>query len=345
MNEVARPIEVITQEINFYKVQAGVAIIEIGKRLCEAKQCLPHGAWGEWLQNEVEFSERTAQNFMKIAREIQNPQLVADMGNSTTKALLLLSVPAEDRQDFVAESHIIDGEAKTVAEMTIKEMEDLTKQLAEERAEKEKLQAQLDLFQDEAQKEKDEAVDKVMFEAEQEMDRVKTRLTEQKDIAEGLHKEALDKIRNLERELDEMKMAQDQVSIPDETELERVRAEAEAKTRVEMEAKLEKEKANAKKYRKKAAEATKAIEAHELAQKEAEEAALQAKEELAKAKAAQMPSTSTTEVFKVRFETVLGEVNKMMDCIQQAEEAGRADEANDLRMKLKKLSEMIMSKL
>ena len=85
MNEITRPIEVITQEINFYKLQAGNAIIEIGKRLHEAKLTLPHGAWGAWLQNEVEFSERTAQNFMRIAKEYRNPQLIADMGNSARR--------------------------------------------------------------------------------------------------------------------------------------------------------------------------------------------------------------------------------------------------------------------
>ena len=110
MNEITRPIEVITQEINFYKLQAGNAIIEIGKRLHEAKLTLPHGAWGAWLQNEVEFSERTAQNFMRIAKEYRNPQLIADMGNSATKALLLLSLPAEEREEFVGEAHEIDGE-------------------------------------------------------------------------------------------------------------------------------------------------------------------------------------------------------------------------------------------
>ena len=104
MNEITRPIEVITQEINFYKLQAGNAIIEIGKRLHEAKLTLPHGAWGAWLQNEVEFSERTAQNFMRIAKEYRNPQLIADMGNSATKALLLLSLPAEEREEFVGEA-------------------------------------------------------------------------------------------------------------------------------------------------------------------------------------------------------------------------------------------------
>ena len=103
----------------------------------EAKLTLPHGAWGAWLQNEVEFSERTAQNFMRIAKEYRNPQLIADMGNSATKALLLLSLPAEEREEFVGEAHEIDGEEKTVAAMTTKEMERLLKELEAERAEKE----------------------------------------------------------------------------------------------------------------------------------------------------------------------------------------------------------------
>lgn len=171
MNEITRPIEVITQEINFYKLQAGNAIIEIGKRLHEAKLTLPHGAWGAWLQNEVEFSERTAQNFMRIAKEYRNPQLIADMGNSATKALLLLSLPAEEREEFVGEAHEIDGEEKTVADMTTKEMERLLKELEAERAEKEKLQSQLDLFRTE----KDNAVDAAYKETEDKLEALLSR--------------------------------------------------------------------------------------------------------------------------------------------------------------------------
>ena len=343
MNEMTRPIAVITEEIRFYSQQAGMSIIEIGKRLHEAKICLPHGEWGNWLKNEVKFSERTAQNFMRIAREYQNPQMIADMGNSATKALLLLSLPAEDREGFVAETHIIDGEAKTVAEMTTKEMEELTKQLAAERAEKEKLQSQLALFEDTAQKEKDAAIDVLMKEAEDKIEDLVSR----KEAAEQAKKAAEDRISVLEAELDEAKMQAEQTVLLDETELEKARSEAETRVMNDMSAKLDKAKADAEKYRREAAEATKAIEAHEQAQKEAEEAALQAKAELAKAKAeaAKEPSASTTEIFKVRLETVLVEVNKMMDCIQQAEDAGRTDEAAGLRGKLKQLCNMVLQNL
>ena len=340
MNELTnhRPIEVITGEIKFYSQQAGMSIIEIGKRLHEAKLCLPHGEWGNWLKNEVNFSERAAQNFMRIAREYQNPQMIADMGNSTTKALLLLSLPAVEREDFVAETHIIDGEAKTVAEMTTKEMEELTKQLAAERAEKEKLQSQLALFEDTAQKEKDAAIDVLMKETEDKIEDLVSR----KEAAEQAQKAAENRISILEAELDEAKMQAEQTVLVDETELEKVRAEAEAKARTEMESRLEKEKANAEKYRREAAEAEKAIEAHEQAQKEAEEAAVAAREELAKVKA-EKTAAPTTEVFKVRLETVIGEVNKMVDCMMDARNEGRTEEAEELRAKMKKLGGFILS--
>ena len=207
MNEITRPIEVITQEINFYKLQAGNAIIEIGKRLHEAKLTLPHGAWGAWLQNEVEFSERTAQNFMRIAKEYRNPQLIADMGNSATKALLLLSLPADEREEFVGEAHEIDGEEKTVADMTTKEMERLLKELEAERAEKEKLQSQLDLFQTE----KDNAVDAAYKETEDKLEA----LLSQKEAAETAQKEAEEKIAAMETEMDELRMQAEQTALPD----------------------------------------------------------------------------------------------------------------------------------
>ena len=64
-----RDIGIITTEILRLKQDAGNAILSIGQRLIEAKAMLPHGEWLPWLTEQVEFSERTARNFMRLARE------------------------------------------------------------------------------------------------------------------------------------------------------------------------------------------------------------------------------------------------------------------------------------
>lgn len=107
-----RPIETITAEILVYKNQAGAALLEIGRRLIEAKDQLEHGAWSAWLKDRVSFSERSAQNFMRLAREYQNPQTFADLGAS--KALALLDIPAEDREAF---AEAVDAEHCSVREL------------------------------------------------------------------------------------------------------------------------------------------------------------------------------------------------------------------------------------
>lgn len=130
---VAGEVERLTAEIQVYKQQAGACIVEIGRRLIRAKELLPHGAWAGWLEEKVEFSERSAQNFMRVAKEYaSNPQPVADLG--LAKALLLLQVPEEERETFLEQPHeTADGE-KTVAEMSKRELEKVIRERDEARA-------------------------------------------------------------------------------------------------------------------------------------------------------------------------------------------------------------------
>lgn len=127
-----RDIEVITEEINFYKRQAGSAILEIGKRLVEAKEQLSHGEWLPWLEKKVAFSERSAQQYMRLWKEYGKSALSADL--SVSKALVLLALPESEREDFAAEKHTVNGEEKTVSGMTVKELE---KAIAERNAARE----------------------------------------------------------------------------------------------------------------------------------------------------------------------------------------------------------------
>lgn len=116
-----RDIEVITAEILSLKQTAGESILGIGQRLIEAKEMLPHGAWLPWLEDRVEFSERVAQKYMRLAREWTNPNALSDLG--ATKALMLLALPEAERDEFIAEYHVVNGEEKTAADMTSRELE------------------------------------------------------------------------------------------------------------------------------------------------------------------------------------------------------------------------------
>ena len=134
-----RDIEDITAEILEAKRAGGEAILTIGRGLIEAKALLAHGEWLPWLTERVEFSERSAQNFMRLAREWSNPQTLADLGAS--KALALLALPAEERADFIASVHVVDGAEKTTEELSSRELAQAIRERDEARREAEAARA------------------------------------------------------------------------------------------------------------------------------------------------------------------------------------------------------------
>ncbi len=77
--------------------------VNAGSLLAEAKAQVEHGQWGSWLEDNFEGSPRTAQAYMKVAREVPNldaakAQRVADL--SFRSALKELSAPeAGDSQE------------------------------------------------------------------------------------------------------------------------------------------------------------------------------------------------------------------------------------------------------
>lgn len=117
----SRSIETITGEILDAKRAGGEAILTIGRCLIEAKDMLSHGEWRSWLEERVEFSERSAQRFMRLAREWSNPTALSDLG--ATKALALLALPPEERETFLEEHNVVDMSARQL-EQAIKERDE-----------------------------------------------------------------------------------------------------------------------------------------------------------------------------------------------------------------------------
>lgn len=117
----ARDPEIIAAEINTIKkkVQQTVifASIEIGGKLMEAKSLVPQGEWGKWLENNVEYSQSTAENLMKLYKEYGgNQESLFDTwtGSKTfgkltyTQHLALLALPFSDRQEFAEQNNVED---------------------------------------------------------------------------------------------------------------------------------------------------------------------------------------------------------------------------------------------
>lgn len=217
-----RPIETITAEIRILKARAGEDIIGIGQRLIEAKEQLPHGEWLPWLENEVQFSERSAQQFMRIAKEWSNPQTLADLGVS--KALNLLALPPSEREDFLAEKHVVNGKEKSVEDMTARELQKAIREkkdvedeltalrraakLDEDRMreEIEVLQAKIEAL--ESQPKEVSAVEVVKDEAEEarlkaEISELKKKMADQKQKSKDLIQMEASKISRLQKEKDE----------------------------------------------------------------------------------------------------------------------------------------------
>jgi hypothetical protein len=127
-----RTAKIVATEINFIKRQTQKIMlsssIEIGRRLAEAKSLVDHGHWGEWLQENVSYSDRTAQNLIKIFEQYGDKGMDPLLGTdpeafeelSYTQAVALLSFPTVDEREKFVGSH-------NIQDMSTRELQDAIK--------------------------------------------------------------------------------------------------------------------------------------------------------------------------------------------------------------------------
>lgn len=105
---------------------------DIGEKLIEAKALVDHGEWASWLKQNVNYSQSTANNFMRVAVEYKelNSQTLANL--SYSQAVALLSVPSEEREAFVEENKASEMSTREL-QAAIKAKQEAEKLLEDER--------------------------------------------------------------------------------------------------------------------------------------------------------------------------------------------------------------------
>lgn len=231
--------EVIAAEVRALTATVLTNVIEIGRRFAEAKAMLPHGEFGAWLEESTGYSQRTANNFMRLfeAYGDQQASLFGTSANSQTfanlpysKALALLSVPEEEREAFAQE---VDAEGISLRELKEKikareqEAEELRDALSRAQrygetvdAELKDVQADLEAAQDQIQELQSRPVEVAVREPtpEEMADIIADRmhditLMHAQEHAEDLAaiEQAQQKVKDLEAKLKDAKAAQDKV--------------------------------------------------------------------------------------------------------------------------------------
>lgn len=307
-----RGIEAITQEILDAKRRGGEAILTIGRCLTEAKQALPHGEWLPWLNERVEFSERTARNFMRLSREWSNRQALADLG--AAKALTLLALPAEERESFIAENHVVGGEEKTVIDMTSRELEKAIRERKEAQEAAAKAQAEAS------------AAEQARAKMAEDMKLLNARLSGAQEDRE----QAAQAVARLEAQLAELKEKPVEVAVEpvvDQEALEKARAEAVAG----MQDKLD----QAREAKKRAEDKQK------IAEEALEQARLQLEEQAREEKKAALGADKDLAQFEVLFNQGQELANKLHGLVLKARSRDDQTAAQGMVKALRALAEAI----
>lgn len=195
-----------------------LSCFEIGKRLCEAKALMPHGEWGNWLNDNVDYSESTAQNLMRIYKEMGDSQIDLITGKAPSdvfgsyqysQLVALFALPSSQRIEFVEQNNIEDKSVREI-EALIREKNELMKkneqaqkliadkeqELSKERKDKEGVKKRYDKAQSELKKQTEE-----LDELKEELENLKEQPVQEIIVEQSEpNPERIEKIREEERE-------------------------------------------------------------------------------------------------------------------------------------------------
>lgn len=335
-----RTVEMVTLEIRTLDRQAKQMVlgyaIEIGRRLVEVKAMLPHGAWGEYLKTQVQYAQSTANNFMKIFEEygadqqsLFGPEAKSQaLGNLPyTKALRLLALPAEEREEFV-ESNDVEHMSTRQLEAAIRAKEEAEKEAKLAEQARQKMEEDMALANQRLKDlgEEKEATEKAAVQAERDKE------------------QAEERVRALEAEMEELRIRPVDVAVAQPTQemMDELREECAREARMLADQELQKAKADLAAARDKEKEAMDKLKEMKERVTQAEKSAKEARDASERAqKEARMAADKDMAAFQILFEQTQQNVNKMADILKGMDNSGKGEIADKLRRAMGAMSQAI----
>ena len=334
-----RTAEMVAAEINALTASMLGNIIEIGRRMCEVKEMLPYGEFGKWIKENTGYSSSTANNFMRLFQEYGAAQgclFGAQVESQTfgklsySKALALLSLPAEDREKFVEENNVDDMSTREL-QQAIRERDEALRRAEEAEQAGEgsalamaELQEKLDAAQTKIgnlERAEQEALNKFR-DADQTADALLEELEELKKQPAAVDLEAV------ERAKEEAMEAANAVHRAQEKEA----SDAHKKAMEELKKQLDKQNAALELAVKQRDDAKGEMNKAALARAEAEKQAADLRNQLEAAKKTEQVSGNKDIVeFNVYFQTAQGEMEKMGAVLDRLTDSGQAELAGKLK--------------
>ena len=306
MLQETRTLDIVAAEIRSYTWSMLTNIIEIGRRLVEAKEMLPHGEFMSWCTENFGYSKSQTNNFMRLYEAYgseQNSMFGAELNRQTfgtlnySKALALLALPsAEEREAFIEENNVDEMTTREL-QQAIREKQEAERKLGDEKKQREQAE---DLLKTQ---------DQMLVEARAQIEEL-AKLN--KELENRPHEVAVETIR-------------DEEAIAAAAKEAREKAEAEAeKQSKDYEKQIDdimKQLKNAEKERdklKKQAETAGGAADQKIAEAEAEAARIRA--ELEEAQKQLKASSADVAKFGVWFTQVQNDFNRMMEALREVRE-------------------------
>ena len=331
MNEMVnvshqRGIEDVTRDIRIKTGQFLMDAIDIGRLLIEAKAMVEPGKWMEYVEQELPFSHSWANNYMRLYKELGGEQLSlfsdcqALANLRPTQALELLTLPDEQRQEFL-QTHDVEN-------MSTRELKQAIRERDEERAARESAEEDRDKARVEA-----ELLRSSTKAAQDAADRLREELSK----AQEGQAAAAKKVESIQKKLDkakaEEKAAQEQLQklrenpeVP-ESVMEQMRQEVAAEAAKQATEELQKE-----------------LDAANSAKADADKAREDAEQKLAAAQKALQLASPDAAVFKVLFQQVQEDFNRLQGTLLKVQQAD-PETARKLRSAVAALLEKLKNDL